>query len=63
MSASRQYEGVKMFVEVADIFWASVALVMLNVLVFTTAFRNWKLTEDRDYWRRQYHALKDYMVK
>ncbi len=52
-----------MFLEIADIFWASVALVMLNVLVITTAIRNWKLTESRDYWRRQYHDLKDYMVK
>lgn len=58
-----QYEGVEMFLEIADIFWASVALVMLNVLVITTAIRNWKLTESRDYWRRQYHDLKDYMVK
>jgi hypothetical protein len=45
-----------MYLEVADIFWASVAMTISLTFVITTAIRNAKLTAQRDSWRQE--ALK-----
>lgn len=50
-----------MYLEVADIFWASVALLISTTLVITTAIRNWKMEQSRDYWKYQYQELKHYV--
>jgi len=47
-----------MYLEVADIFWASVALAMSTTLVITTAIKNWKLEQSRNEWRKSYYELK-----
>jgi hypothetical protein len=47
-----------MYLEVADIFWASVALFISTSLVITTAIKNWKLEQARDYWRTKYFEAK-----
>ena len=35
-----------------DIIGVTIALTLSLTLVITTAIRNWKLTEDRNEWRR-----------
>lgn len=50
-----------MYLEVADIFWASVALLISTTLVITTAIKNYKLEQARNYWRYQYHELKHFV--
>jgi hypothetical protein len=52
-----------MYLEVADIFWASVALFISTSLVITTAIKNWKLEQSRNEWRKNYYDLKDWMAK
>lgn len=42
-----------MFLEVADIFWASVAMLMSLTLIITTTIKNAKLTATVSYWRSQ----------
>ena len=50
-----------MYLEVADIFWASVAMLMSLTLVITTTIKNAKLTARRDYWKYQYQELKHFV--
>ena len=43
-----------MYLEIQDIFVACLAMVLSTTLVFTTAFKNWKLEESARYWRTRY---------
>jgi hypothetical protein len=47
-----------MYLEVADIFWASIALLISTTFVITTMIENAKLTASRDEWRKAYYDLK-----
>ena len=47
-----------MYLEVADIFWASVALFISTTLAVTTVIKNWKIEQSRDAWRKAYYDLK-----
>jgi hypothetical protein len=42
-----------MYLEVADIFWATIAMTISLTLVITTTIRNAKLTASVSYWRDQ----------
>lgn len=48
-----------MYLEVADIFWASVALLMSTSLVITTAVKNYKLTERLSEWKSYALSLEE----
>lgn len=52
-----------MYLEVADIFWASVALFISSTLAVTTVIKNWKLEQNRNEWRKSYYDLKDWVSK
>lgn len=58
LSASRQYEGVKMYLEVTDIIGVTIALTASVILIVSTILRNVQLTTQRDYWHDQYSELK-----
>lgn len=47
-----------MYLEVADIFWATVALAISTTLVITTAIKNYKLEQARNYWRTAYYEAR-----
>lgn len=49
-----------MYLEIADIFWASVAMTISLTFVITTTIMNAKLTARRDYWKYQYDELKHF---
>lgn len=48
-----------MYLEVADIFWASVAMLMSLTLVITTTIKNAKLTARVSYWRSEARAWQN----
>lgn len=50
-----------MYLEIADIFWASVGMAISLTFVITTAVRNAKLTAQRDWWRKEYYNLNDFL--
>lgn len=45
----------------SDIVAITIALTVSLGLVISTVIANYRLTESRDYWRNQYHELKNYV--
>lgn len=45
----------------SDIVAITIALTVTVGLLVSTAIANYRLTESRDYWRNQYHQLKNHV--
>ena len=45
----------------SDIVAITIALTVSGALVISTVIANHRLTQSRDYWRTQYHELKNYV--
>lgn len=50
-----------MILLISDIIAITIALTVTVGLLISTAVANHRLTESRDYWRGQYHELKNYV--
>jgi hypothetical protein len=47
-----------MYLELQDIFMASLAMLLSLTLVFTTAWKNYKMEQSVKYWRSLYYEEK-----